>query len=102
MQLEELKTRLSTRAKAFVSDPDLVTDDVLGLAGTEALALAGAESPEPVVVDIAYHRLLLQLGINVDEVAQKAYRLALSQVSDPQAPNAPTTPTVKQRDNPYQ
>ncbi len=98
--------RLSTRAKAFVSDPELVTPEVLALAVNEALELAGAQTVLPVLVDIAFYRLLLQLGHHVDENDYKAYQVALRQISDPASPAAPSTVSVvaqaKPRTNPYQ
>ncbi len=99
---DELIERLGIRAKAFASDPELVTDEVLTLAANEALELAGAQSPLPVLVDIAFYRVLLQIGNHIDETEQKAYRTALSQVTDPDVPNAPVTATSRQRGNPYQ
>ena len=101
MTLNELKARLATRAKAFASDPQLVTDMVLTLAANEALELAGVASPLPVIVDIAFYRLLLQIGNHIDEVEQQAYRTALSQVTDPDAAAAATSATSKHRANPY-
>lgn len=99
---QALTEQLETRAKAFVTDPDLVTPAVLELAMSEALKLAGKASPEPVIVDIAYHRLLLQLGMGIDEDALKAYKLALAQVTDATAPASPIAkPKTKQRKNPY-
>ena len=98
----ELKQRLDTRAKAFVSDPDLITDPVLDLAIDEALELAGITSPMPVLTDIAYHRMKLQLGMGIDEVDFKVYRTALAQITDPDSPNAPTKAKSQQRPNPYQ
>lgn len=99
---QALTEQLETRAKAFVSDPDLVTPAVLSLAMDEALKLAGEASPDPVIVDIAYHRLLLQLGMGMDEDALKAYKLALNQVTDSSAAASPIAkPKAKQRPNPY-
>ncbi len=102
MLLTEFKTRLSQRAKAYVSDPDLVTTANITIAVTEALEIAGADNPAPVLMDIGFYRYLLLVEQNgVDEEQFKAYKHALNQISDPTSPNAPATRTVKNRHNPY-
>lgn len=99
---QALTEQLATRAKAFVTDPDLVTPAVLELAMDEALKLGGKDSPDPVIVDIAHYRLLLQLGMGMDEDALKAYKLALAQITDSSAPaSANAKPKAKQHKNPY-
>lgn len=96
--------RLRIRAEAFVSDPELVTDLHLQIAASEADDLAG-NSDFPVWMDIAFYRYLLLVERNggIDEEQLKAYRHALSQVSDPNAVEnrIRTKPTVKVRANPY-
>ena len=80
----EFKARLTQRAKAFVSDPDLVTDENITIAVNEALEIAGADNLTPVLMDIAFYRYLLLVEQNgVDEEQFKAYQYALKQVSDP-------------------
>ena len=102
MTNDALKERLSTRAKAFISNPDLVDDGNLDIAVNEAIELAGEESPLPVLTDIAFYRFLLLVETNgIDEVHLKAYKVALNQITDPASPNAKTKPKAKPRDNQY-
>lgn len=104
MTNDALKERLSTRAKAFLSNPNLVDDesDKLGLAVGEAIELAGGETSLPVLTDIAFYRFLLLVENNgIDEVHFKAYKVALNQITDPASPNAKTKAQAKQRDNKY-
>lgn len=102
MELTTFKARLDVRAKAFVSDPDLVTDEFLTIACNEALEIAGTQSRAPVLMDIAYYRFLLLVEQNgVDEEQFKAYQAALKQITDPASPNAQTITKTKQRTNPY-
>lgn len=97
----ELLARLRTRAKAYLSDPDEVTEEHLTSALTEAQELAG-NSDAPVLLDIAFYRWLLLVERNgVDEDQTKAYKFALKQINDPEAPQCRTKPTVKVRENPY-
>ena len=96
-----LRARLRTRARAFASDPALITDAVLDLATDEALELGGAGSSLPVLADIAYYRVLLQIGAAINELEQAGYRTALKQVSDPAAAAASARPAVKARKNAY-
>lgn len=103
MDLVTLKARLSIRAKAFISDPELVTDEYLGIAAGEAIEIAGVLTDAPVLMDIAFYRFLLLVEQNgVCEEQFKAYQLALKQITDPASPNAQTMSKVKNRDNPYQ
>ena len=71
----------------------------------EAVELGGSETLLPVLVDIAFYRVLLQIGHHIDDTEQKAYRTALNQVTDPEAPSAPSRVAVKAqtkaRDNAY-
>lgn len=102
MELTAFKQRLNVRAKAFVSDPDLVTDEYLTIACNEAIEIAGEQSREPVLMDIAYYRFLLLVETRgVDEEQFKAYQQALKQITDPSSPNASITSKVKSRTNPY-
>ena len=102
MTQDALKQRLSIRAKAFISDPDLVNDDDLTAAVTEAIELAGEQTSMPVLMDIAFYRYLLLVETNgVDEVHLKAYQIALKQITDPDSPNAKTSSKAKVRENQY-
>ena len=92
--------RLTTRARAFASDPALLTDAALSLATDEALELGGSASPLAVLTDLAYFRLLLQIGAEIDEPALAAYRTALKQITDPKG-QAAVRSKVKTRKNPY-
>ncbi len=96
-----LLERLRTRATAFISDPDEVTDEHLEIALEEAKELAG-NSDTPVLLDIAFYRWLLLVDRNgVDDDQIKAYQIALKQITDPDAPQSRTRPTAKTRKNPY-
>jgi|GEM_PF-2616432 len=102
MTHEALTDRLSTRAKAFLSNPNLVTDDNLYIAVNEAIELAGANSSLPVLTDIAFYRYLLLVDAStVSEDHLKAYKIALTQITDPDSPNAKTKVQAKQRENSY-
>ena len=96
----EVGWRRAARARAFASDPALVTDAVLTLATDEALELGGVASPLAVLVDLAYFRVLLQIGAEIDEPALAAYRTALKQITDPKG-QAAVRSKVKTRKNPY-
>ncbi len=103
MDITTLKARLEVRAKAFISDPDLVTGEFLGIAVCEALEIAGASTDAPVLMDIAFYRFLLLVEQNgVSDEQFKAYQLALKQITDPDSPNAQTTSKAKTRVNRYQ
>ena len=97
----EVVSRLTTRARAFASDPALITDAVLTLATDEALELGGVASPLAVLVDLAYFRVLLQIGAEIDEPALTAYRTALKQITDPKGQAHAVRSKVKTRKNPY-
>ena len=102
MDLTTLKARLSIRATAFMSDPELVTDEYLGIAANEALEIAGANTNAPVLMDIGFYRFLLlaeQNGVSEDQF--KVYQQALTQITDTASPNAQTVSKVKTRDNLY-
>jgi len=102
MTQEALKERLSTRAKSFLSNPNLVNDESLTVAVNEAIELAGEQTSLPVLVDIAFYRYLLLVETNgVDETHFKAYQLALKQIDDPESPNAKTVSKVRARKNNY-
>ncbi|KJY83286.1 hypothetical protein TW81_09820 [Vibrio galatheae] len=97
----DLLERLRTRAEAYLSDPEEVTDEHLNMALEEAEQLAG-DSDAPVLIDIAFYRWLLLVdrnGVNDEQI--KAYQIALKQITDPQAPQSRTRPTAKTRENPY-
>lgn len=97
----EFKARLTQRSKAFVSDPDLVTDENITIAVNEALEIAGADNLAPVLMDIGFYRYLLLVEQNgVDEEQFKAYQYAIKQVSDPTSPRSNNS-KVKTRTNPY-
>ena len=102
MTNDALKERLSTRAKAFLSNPELVDDGNLTIAINEAIELAGEESSLPVLTDIAFYRYVLLVETNeINEVHFKAYNIALKQITDPASPNAKTKAQAKGHDNPY-
>ncbi|MBL4774482.1 MAG: hypothetical protein JKY87_00275 [Mariprofundus sp.] len=106
MLAADLKQRLGIRARAFVSDPDAVTDAHLHLtiAVDETLQLAGAHNPDAVLMDIAFYRYLLLVQTNgVDEEQFKAYLIALKQITDPLSQsNMLAHAKSKARPNPYQ
>lgn len=98
----ELKQRLEIRAKAFVSDPELVLDDDLSLAVTEAVEIGGEQTRLAVLSDIAFHRYLLLVERNgIDDDQLKAYQLALKQVTDPSAPNSSSKSNARVKPNGY-
>ena len=102
MDLATLKARLDVRAKAFISDPELVTDKYLTIAASEAIEIAGKLTRVPVLMDIAFYRFLLLVEQNgVCEEQFSAYQLALKQITDPASPER-TTRKMKVRKNPYQ
>jgi hypothetical protein len=98
-----LINRLGIRARAFVSDPDAVTDAHLTIAADETLQLAGAHNPDAVLMDIAFYRYLLLVEQNgVDEEQFKAYVSALKQITDPTSnSNMLAHAKSKVRPNPY-
>ncbi len=97
----DLLERLRTRAEAFISDPELVTNEHITIAMEEAEQLAG-DSDAPVLLDIAFYRWqLLALRNGVDDESLKAYQIALKQITDPDAPQSRTRPKAKTRENPY-
>ncbi len=102
MTQEELKARLQIRAKAYISDPETVTDELLGIAVGEAIEIAGESTDAPVILDIAFYRYLLLVEQNgVEEEQFKAYQQALKQINDPASPNAQTQVKSMQRTNDY-
>ncbi len=97
----ELLERLRTRATAFISDPEEVTNEHLEIALEEAEELAG-NSDAPVLLDIAFYRWLLLVDRNgVDDDQIKAYQIALKQINDPEAPQSRTRSKSKTKKNPY-
>jgi len=99
----ELKQRLGIRARAFVSDPDAVSDAHLQIATDETLQLAGEHNADAILLDIAFYRYLLLVEQNgVDEAQFKAYTSALKQVSDPTGQsNVLAHAKSRPRPNPY-
>jgi len=106
MELTALKERLNIRAQAFISDPDLVTDQHLTIAATEAIEIASTQAIAPVLMDIAFYRYLLLVekgGVTEEHI--NAYHAALKQLTQPVTAigqeNALITSNVKTRINPY-
>lgn len=99
-----LKQRLDIRAKAFLANDELIKDEHLTTAVTEAITLAGAKTSLPVLTDIAFYRFLLLAETNFnDENQRKVYELALKQINkaNDNESSAITTPKVKPATNRY-
>ena len=106
----DLISRLSTRAKAFVSDPEGVDATHLQTAVEEAISIATEYTITPVLLDIAFYRYLLLVDANgVDEVQLKAYNQALKQITTEPSidsdgndiENANAKTRAKTKTNPY-
>lgn len=109
MELSALKERLTIRAQAFVSDPELVIEPYIDIATTEAIEIAGDLTIAPVLTDIAFYRFLLLVNKNgvVEEEQLEAYLQALKKISGRNASDEPlpddgrTASNVRQRPNKY-
>jgi hypothetical protein len=80
----ELSDRLSHKAKAGISNPALVTTDLLTAALNEANELIGDKNiSDTVKLDIAYFRLMLMVKKDgVDDIELDIYSKAMKIVKD--------------------
>lgn len=83
----DLVQRLESKAKAGVSNPSLVTNDLMTAAMTEADELIGNKIvSDTVKLDIAYFRLMLMIKKDgVDEIEVDMYGKAIKMVKDASA-----------------